>query len=73
MARLRAPKVAEKLVPVFTSGELSALEKTCQGRDYAQRRDAAIIAIIAIIAVLTGAGGSGRRGGLSGPIRGVSR
>jgi integrase/recombinase XerD len=32
MARLRAPKVTEKLVPVFTSGELSALERTCKGR-----------------------------------------
>ena len=32
MTRLRAPKVTEKLVPVFTSEELSALEKTCQGR-----------------------------------------
>jgi hypothetical protein len=31
MAQLRAPKVTEKLVPVFTSGELSALERTCPG------------------------------------------
>ena len=27
MARLRAPKVTQKLVPVFTNGELSALER----------------------------------------------
>jgi integrase/recombinase XerD len=46
MARLRAPKVTEKLVPVFTSGELSALEGTCQGRTFAQRRDAAVIAVL---------------------------
>ena len=46
MARLRAPKVAEKLVPVFTSEELSALAKTCQGRSFAQRRDTAIIAVL---------------------------
>ncbi len=46
MARLRAPKVAEKLVPVFTSEELSALERTCQGRSFAQRRDVAIIAVL---------------------------
>ena len=39
------PKVTDKLVPVFTSGELSALEKACQGRSFAQRRDAAIIAV----------------------------
>jgi integrase len=44
MTRLRAPTVTDKLVPVFTSEELSALEKTCQGRTFAQRRDAAIIA-----------------------------
>jgi site-specific recombinase XerD len=46
MTRLRAPKVSEKLVPVFTSEELSALEKTCQGRNFAQRRDMAIIAVL---------------------------
>ena len=45
MVRLRPPKVTEKLVPVFTSGELSALEKACQGRTFAQRRDTAIIAV----------------------------
>ena len=45
MIRLRPPKVTGKLVPVFTSGELSALEKACQGRTFAQRRDTAIIAV----------------------------
>ena len=30
---------------MFTSGELSALEKACQGRTFAQRRDTAIIAV----------------------------
>jgi site-specific recombinase XerD len=45
MARLRAPKVAVTSVPVFTSGELSALEKACHGRSFAARRDAAIIAV----------------------------
>ena len=57
MARLRAPKVTEKLVPVFTSGELSALEGTCQGRAFAERRDAAVIA------VLKASGIPGRRAG----------
>ena len=32
-------------VPVFTSGELSELASTCQGRSFAARRDAAIIAV----------------------------
>ncbi len=45
MARLRAPKVAVREVPVFTSGELSDLDKACQGRSFAARRDAAIIAV----------------------------
>jgi site-specific recombinase XerD len=45
MARLRAPKVADKPVPFFTSGELSRLEKACQGNTFAQRRDAAILAV----------------------------
>ena len=38
MARLRAPKVAEKPVPFFTSVELSKLEKACRGSTFAQRR-----------------------------------
>jgi site-specific recombinase XerD len=54
MARLRAPKVTEKLVPVFTSGELSALEKTCQGRSFVQRRDAAIIAVPIVTGIRAG-------------------
>ncbi len=45
MARLRAPVVRDKLIPVFTSGELSNLEKACQGRTFAQRRDYAIMAV----------------------------
>jgi len=45
MARLRAPLVRVKLIPVFTSGELSKLEKACQGRTFAQRRDCAIMAV----------------------------
>lgn len=45
MTRLRAPKVTAKLVPVFTSGELSRLEKACEGPTFAQRRDQAIISV----------------------------
>ena len=45
MDRLRAPKVAVRAVPVFTSVELSELDKACQGRSFAARRDAAIIAV----------------------------
>jgi integrase/recombinase XerD len=45
MARLRAPKVTVTAVPVFTSVELSDLDKACQGRSFAARRDAAIIAV----------------------------
>jgi integrase len=39
------PKVTDKLVPVFSSGELSRLENACQGRAFAQRRDAAVVAV----------------------------
>ena len=46
MARLRAPMVAVREVPVFTSVELSELQKACQGRSFAARRDAAIIAVL---------------------------
>jgi site-specific recombinase XerD len=45
MARLRAPRVAVPDVPVFTSVELSALDKACHGNSFAARRDAAIIAV----------------------------
>jgi site-specific recombinase XerD len=45
MARLRAPKVTVTAVPVFTSVELSELNKACQGRSFPARRDAAIIAV----------------------------
>jgi len=46
MARLRPPRVTEKLVPVFSSGELSKLERACQGRTFAQRRDYAILCVL---------------------------
>jgi site-specific recombinase XerD len=42
---LRAPTVKVSLVPVFTSEELSALRRACQGRGFADRRDAAILAV----------------------------
>ena len=45
MARLRAPKVSMTAVPVFTSVELSELDRACQGRSFAARRDAAILAV----------------------------
>lgn len=43
MARLKPPKVGEKVVPVFTDDELKALSKSCNGRTFADRRDKAII------------------------------
>jgi site-specific recombinase XerC len=47
MDSLRAPRVAVREVPVFTSVELPALQKTCHGSTFAARRDAAIIAVFA--------------------------
>lgn len=54
VTRLRSPKVSEKLVPVFTSEELLALEKTCQGRSFVQRRDAAMIAVLTATRIRAG-------------------
>lgn len=45
MARLHPPKVTEKFIPVFTSVELSKLERAWLGRTFAQHRDAAIISV----------------------------
>src|SRR5580700_5239805 len=45
MERLQPPRVTDKLVPVFTEGELSRLEQACAARSFAQRRDTAIIAV----------------------------
>jgi integrase/recombinase XerD len=45
MAGLAPPRVPAKLVPVFTPGELSRLERACAGRGFAQRRDTAVIAV----------------------------
>jgi site-specific recombinase XerD len=44
-AGMRAPVPKPKLVPVFSSVELSALRRASQGRGFADRRDAAIIAV----------------------------
>ncbi len=46
MAGLQPPRVTEKLVPVFTTAELTKLEQACAGRTFAQRRDTAIIAVL---------------------------
>jgi integrase/recombinase XerD len=46
MAKLHPPRVTEKLVPFFTSEELSKLERACEGRTFAQRRDYAIISVL---------------------------
>jgi integrase len=45
MAGLQPPRVPAKLVPVFTSEELTRLERACAGRSFTQRRDTAIIAV----------------------------
>jgi integrase/recombinase XerD len=45
-AGLRAPTASPRLVPVFTSEELSALRAACHGRSFAARRDAAIIEVL---------------------------
>jgi site-specific recombinase XerD len=46
VAGLRAPTAKPRLVPVFTSEELSALRVACQGRSFAARRDTAVIEVL---------------------------
>jgi len=46
MARYKAPKVDEKLVPVLSEDELRALLKACDGKTFEDRRDAAIIRLM---------------------------
>jgi len=43
---LRAPKAEPGPVPVFSSEELSALRRACQGRSFESRRDAAIMEVL---------------------------
>lgn len=43
MAKMRPPKVDERPVPVIPEADLAALFKACSGKDFADRRDTAII------------------------------
>lgn len=45
MAKLRAPKTPEVIVPVVRADGLKALLATCAGKDFEGRRDAAIISM----------------------------
>jgi site-specific recombinase XerD len=45
MAGMRPPHVPDKPVPVFTGEELRQLERSCAGRGFQERRDAAMIAV----------------------------
>jgi site-specific recombinase XerD len=45
MAGLKPPKIGDKLVPVFTRDELTALLGTCKGGGFQNRRDYAIISV----------------------------
>jgi hypothetical protein len=45
MEGLQPPRVTDKLVPVFTGGELSRLEQASAGRTFIQRLDTAIVAV----------------------------
>jgi Phage integrase, N-terminal SAM-like domain len=45
MANLKPPKVGDKLVPVFTDDELTAMLATCKGGGFQNRRDYAVISL----------------------------
>ena len=42
---MKPPKIGDKLVPVITDGELSALLATCKGSGFQNRRDYAVISL----------------------------
>ena len=45
MAGLKPPHVPDKPVPIFHDQDLASIERTCAGRTFARRRDAAVIAV----------------------------
>jgi site-specific recombinase XerC len=45
VANLKPPKVGDKLVPIFTDDELAAMQATCKGGGFQNRRDYAIISL----------------------------
>src|SRR5580692_10227026 len=45
MANLKPPKIGDKLVPVFTGNELTAMLATCKGGGFQNRRDYAVISM----------------------------
>jgi site-specific recombinase XerD len=46
MAHVKPPHVPEDLPPVLTEADLKRLLKVCEGREYAQRRDMAILRLL---------------------------
>ncbi|HEY7068337.1 MAG TPA: tyrosine-type recombinase/integrase [Chloroflexota bacterium] len=46
MAHMHPPKVPEELAPVLSEDALKRLLKTCEGREYAQRRDMALLRLL---------------------------
>jgi site-specific recombinase XerD len=46
MARMRAPPIPEKPVPIVTEDDLRALLKACDGKTFEDRRDAAMIRLL---------------------------
>ena len=54
MAGLKPPHVPEKPVPIFRDQDLPRLERTCAGRTFAQRPDAAVIAVLRATGVRAG-------------------
>jgi site-specific recombinase XerD len=54
MAGLKPPQVPDKPVPVFGDQDLASIERTCAGRTFAQRRDAAVIAVLRATGIRAG-------------------
>lgn len=45
MARLKAPSIPDKPIPVFSDEDIAALKKACAGTDFEARRDLALIGL----------------------------
>jgi len=54
MAGLKPPHVPDKPVPIFHDQDLASIERTCAGRTFGQRRDAAVIAVLRATGIRAG-------------------
>jgi site-specific recombinase XerD len=69
MLRVDPPKVARKIKPVMSGGQLTALLRVCEGNSFESRRDAAIVRVLIDTGCRVGGIASMRLDGVSLPKR----